>query len=205
MKEQEAAARVALKLSKAVAEYNDKVEARYVARFQTLDIVVDESEKKPERTQINLDVLLLIDPLPVSLVSHMARLPSDYAYWGMVKATLEDELAQARVEYDTWHAEKYDAVCTSKDLPRTATETYKESQVILQFNNEHCERKAKLNKLESSVRKVKVLLTALEYKQEMLRSIGAMVRQEMEQALMVDGAVMTSKETGGSLKRIKRL
>lgn len=189
-------AAVAQKVSKAMAEYNAKVEKHYVQQFENVEV---------EKTKINLRVLLLIDPIPVHLVAHMSRLPSDYAYWGMVMNSLDDTLTGLRYDYDVWHADKYDVICRREDLPRTATESYKESAITVSYGAEQMKMKSEISLVESAIRKVKVLLKALEFKKDMLQSIGKIIREEMESVSMTDGAVLTSRDAGSrNLKNIRR-
>lgn len=182
---------------KVVGEYNRKVSKNSLSGFSKFTV---------QGTTANFKDLLIIVPIPAHIVAQMSRLPSDYAYWGMVYSELEDEKADAQYVFDSWYADKYDEVTAY--LSPKATETRKETEVIVKYGELYKEKKTIINKLSVAMRKVKILQKALEYKKDMLQSIGAMIRQEIDQAKMVDKAIMTSRETGkninGGATRTKR-
>lgn len=180
-----------IKAVKIVNEYNDKIEKKYNDEFEEVSI-------ESLNTSVDLKDLLKIIPIPVHVIAGMARLPSDYAYWASVKSELTDVQSDLQYEYDVWHANRYDEVCEGmSELKATErTETRKEVEIIVQFGDDMKSKKEELAKVASAIRKTKLLLKALEMKKDMLQSIGAILRQEIEQLAMVDGAIGTSRDTG---------
>lgn len=177
------------KIVKATNEYNAQVEKKYSFKFATIEAL---------DSRVDIKQILLINPIPVSLVAHMSRIPTDYAFWATIRSELEEEIAKMKHNYELWHAEKYAEVCGDEKTPRTATETYKESQIIVSHGELYKKKKAEIEEVESSLRKLKVLLKSLEMKKEMLQSIGAMVREEIGTTSMTDGAIMTSDQAGSN-------
>lgn len=173
------------KITKASIEYNRKIEKNYNIKFSKISI---------EESKVDARDLLLIIPLPASLVAHMARIPSDYAYWATIRAELEDELANINHDYNLWHAEKYGDISSDENTPSKATETHKEALIIAKCEKEYSEFQNDIKAVENGIRKIKVLLKALEYKKDMLQSIGAMIREEVGNSRMTEGAILTSRE-----------
>jgi len=153
--------------------------------------------------QIREDLRPLLEinaSVPAELMAAMARLPATYGLWANVREEAEAYVEALQQDYDVWHSKVYDAV--SVEFPK-ATETFKEAQIRVQHEEDYRARQAELAQARSALNRLKrVLLKALEFKKDMLQSIGAMVRAELDAHGLRD--TISSAETDGNLKNVGR-
>ena len=160
-------------INKELKKYDDALEAthrRFVKlKFKVGDIKIDCDLDK--ELKINSDV-------PAVIAQQMSQAPARSMYWSLL---LEDLLDHERLEihrYDLWLNPKFTNYAAMDDYKK-ASQAFIERLVAADCVLEYKKWKTKLITLKKIIGKVKIVVKSYEMKVDMLRSIGAILRQEM--------------------------
>ena len=133
----------------------------------------------------NISTILEVDPdLPADVTSKMAKTPSLYARYGVVRAEMEEYLENLKDKYSEF--DRQARTNARNDLPDKATESRIAEKAYLDNSDKIKKYKLKIHRVEAEIEKLKRVMNALEMQAEMLRSISARVRREEEQSKMDD-------------------
>ena len=127
---------------------------------------------------VDTDSNLSVEELtPEAVRGALNRAPAKYAYWAGILAKINDELRKQEDSFEFWKAPKYKSI--SEENPK-ATETYKNTQVMLDNIKEFKLKKQELNELTFAAAKCGILVKAYEMQSRTLQSVGSLFRTEME-------------------------
>jgi len=140
-------------------------------------------ESRKEHMQVELQTRTEIvdvnawDELQIDLLdldTEFAAIPGQIAYWVAVSARYRIVVESFRVEFDNWHAPKYE-----QEFLAYQTETGKkpnistaENRVRMRYQEEYDQRKVNLVEADSNLRIVEGMVTALEAKLQALIQIA---------------------------------
>lgn len=140
---------------------------------------------------IKQDLVVGNDDINVHIDEASARI----AHWSVILAEANRQLSLKKLDNDVWMAQKKNIASASKDFK---SEKAKEEKVLLDNVDEYGKKFKDIIDAEYSVEVIKGILDAFKAKKDMLVSLSANMRSEMERDLILkqwNDKVNNSKKT----------
>lgn len=133
------------------------------------------------------------------MTEHMNRLPGQICYWNALTTKYKESLLELQNAFTIWMAQKKHAI--DGGAGKFKSETAKEEAVMVQFTQEYMEWRKKVadityyvNVLSDSICK------ALMAKKDLIVSMGANLRKEMDTGITVGDGKMNVKVVNSALE-----
>lgn len=135
--------------------------------------------------------LVIEAPYETKINQHIDEVSARICYWGTMLAEANRQLSLRKIDHDTWLARMKKEACEKKDFK---SETAKMDAVMIDNAGEYAKQVKSHIDAEYNVEVLKSVLDAFKSKKDMLVSLSANVRSEMERDMLVKK--FNSKVTG---------
>jgi len=122
----------------------------------------------------------------------VSKAVGQYAYYGALKADAKKMQQQIEAAFEFWYSMKYRLIDEDERYTKK-TEAWKKNHVIVSYQREWKEHKAKVIKINNIVEKLRVICDSYEYQMRVLQSVLSTLRTELELTAIDEGQTVRGR------------